>query len=665
MSQNTTNSKRRFIWLFFLAGLLILIIWGGLKAWRTYQAASSLLARQGEAEQLMANGLDGIAPGTLEAMVNGLRGDVVTLRQELGFLMPILPLFHWLPEIGSLMVAAPQLMEMADAGTEGAAYAFRGLKPALLLVQSDDDISASSLPQLLQIVEEAKPDLAQASLAMDRVTAARQEMGSSEGLPWKIRMLLDMADEWLPLASDGLRVTQVLPELLGYYGPRRYLVIAQNENELRATGGFISGAGLIEVDNGRIERIDFKDANAVDAWSDSSNTLGALSKPYGDPPQALSDLMLLDLFLFRDANYWPDFPVSAQKAMDLYSYGQEIPPLDGAIAIDQQFLALLLSGTGPVLIPETGEMIDQNNIIDSLQEAWTLQDGVLERKSFLSTFALAIYNRLENETSVIDPILLAKQMEEALKQKHLQIYIPEPSVQTVLKEIEWDGHLSPPEDQDALLIVDTNVGYNKANLFIEQETLYQVRLNKDGSGQADLIVTHRHIGEATDEPCWQGTMAEYVNLARYSALADKCYWNYLRVYVPEGSRLISGPQHSVPGDTWFGGYDWNQPTEISTEVPGFTTFANFMFIPKGHELTSQYRYHLPTIITQDGDQLQQYRLHLVKQASASSRQTQVQVTLPEGAVFVSASPDPVKKESGPLYFEFDLDRDQWISIVFR
>ena len=665
MNQNESNSRRKLIWLLALSGLVILIIWSGLKVWNTYQAASSLLSRQNEAEQLLSDGLTGIEPEAAEALVYGLRSDVVALKQELGFLMPILPLLYWAPEIGPLAAAAPQLMEMGDAGTEAAAFAFRGLEPALTIIQSEDDISVSPIPQFLQVVEGAKPDLAQASLAMDRVVAAREDLGNTEGLPWRVRMLLDLADEWLPLASNGLKVAQVLPEMMGYHGPRRYLMLAQNENELRATGGFISGAGLMEIDNGRIVRIDFKDANSVDAWSDPNNTLGALSKPYGKPPQPISDLMFLDLFLFRDANYWPDFPASAQKAMDLYSYGQEIPPLDGAIAIDQQFMALLLSGTGPVIIPESGETINQNNIIESLHEAWTLQDGVLERKSFLSTFSLAIYNRLENEASTIDPLTLAKQMGEALQQKHLQIYIREPSVVPVLKEIEWDGRLSPPVDHDALMTVDTNVGYNKANLFIEQDTLYKVRLNNDGSGQADLTITHKHNGEANDEPCFQGTMDEYQNKESYLALTEKCYWNYLRVYAPEGSQLISGPQHLVPGDTWFGGYDWNQPSQVSTELPGFTTFANFMIIPQSSELTSQYLYHLPPTITQDAGQFRQYQLHLIKQAGAPAQQVEIQVTIPEGATIASASPDPNRVELDTLHFAITLDRDQWISVTFK
>ncbi|NCF67371.1 MAG: DUF4012 domain-containing protein [Chloroflexi bacterium] len=661
MSNRESKIRRRIIWLLLLAGLIILFIWAGLKAWRTVQIANSLLSRQAQAQQLLAEGPGNVDPEAAEALVLGLRGDVVDLRQEVGFLMPILPYLGWLPKVGSLASAAPQLMDMADSGTEAAAYAFRGLKPAMLILQDEENTQASLVPQLLPILDGAKSDLAQASLAMDDVVAARQEIADTEALPWRVRSLLELADQWLPLGQDGLKVALVLPELLGYKGPRRYLIMAQNEDELRATGGYISGAGMIEVDNGRIVKIEFQDASLVDAWGKPFE----LTKPYGDPPKALSDFMLLDLFLFRDANFWPDYTVSAEKAMDLYSYGQDVAPLDGAIAIDQQFIKLLLSGTGPVLIPDSGEVVSEDNAIASLQDAWSLEEGVGNRKAFLGTFALAIHNRLENELWSVDPINLVRAMGQAVQNKHLQLYMRDPQVSPVLADVGWDGQLVPPIDHDALMIVDSNMGYNKANVFVERDISYHVRLAEDGSGQADLTVTHIHTAEDNGEPCWQSTLQEYEDGEPYQALTDKCYWNYLRVYVPEESRLDSGPQHVVPGDTWFGGYDWDHTTEVSAELPGFTTFANFMLLPRDAEVTSQYRYELPAAITQKEGQLRHYQLRLYRQAGAPVHPVQVAVTLPYNAQLVSAVPQPTAQEANTVYFTTDLDSDKTLTVTYR
>ncbi|MCA1554618.1 MAG: DUF4012 domain-containing protein, partial [Chloroflexi bacterium] len=81
--------------------------------------------------------------------------------------------------------------------------------------------------------------------------------------------------------------------LVGFDGARSYLIIAQNEDELRATGGFISAVGLITVERGKVVASEFMDSYAVDN----------LGKPYPDPPDALRKYMLAYLWLFRDSNW--------------------------------------------------------------------------------------------------------------------------------------------------------------------------------------------------------------------------------------------------------------------------------------------------------------------------------------------------------------------------
>jgi hypothetical protein len=106
----------RLALLLLLAGILVLLSWVGLKAWRVYQASSSLLARQSEAEQLLAAGWRQAEPDQLETLVLGTRSDLLSLERELGPMVPLLPLLSGLPRIGPLAESAPHLLEMADAG---------------------------------------------------------------------------------------------------------------------------------------------------------------------------------------------------------------------------------------------------------------------------------------------------------------------------------------------------------------------------------------------------------------------------------------------------------------------------------------------------------------------------------------------------------------------
>ncbi len=663
--ESDNSSLGKIALILFLTGILLFLSWLGIKAWRVYQTSTSLLSRQAEFEQLTAGGWQEMDAGDAEAAVLGLRSDVAALQEELGFLMPLLPYLAPLPRIGGLAAASPHLMAMADAGTEGAAYAIRGMKPGLNRLQSEGE-DASLLPVMLETVDGARPELAKTALALDRVAAARAQITDIETLPWRVRTLLEKGDEWLSIGQEFARVSVVLPELMGLNGPRRYLIVAQNEDELRPTGGFISGAGYLEVEDGEIVSLDFGDANLVDAWEQSGGTGGTLAKPYGVPPQPLQDFMLLELFLFRDSNYWPDFPISGQKGMDFYAYGRDVPPLDGAIGINQQFLQLLLNGVGPVTIAETGEVVNSNNVIRSLQESWTLEGGVSERKAFLGPFAAAIQQRIDEGSADIDPLYLAHQLSQSLDQKDLQIYVRDQAAATVLAANNWDGRLTPLESGDTLMIVDTNVGYNKANFAVDRAASYDVRLADEGDSEALLEVTHIHRGEASDEACWQGSLEEYREGASYLALTDKCYWNYLRVYVPEGSQLESGPQHLIPGQTWFGGYDWQPATESLAELPGYTTFASWLLLPRGEEIVSEFRYSLPdSIVQRDEDGLTTYTLRLRKQAGARPHHVQVSVTLPPGKSVVSTSPEATAVENNTYIFAMELDSDQEISLAYR
>lgn len=663
--KESNNRKLGRIALFLLlGGILLILIWLSWKGWRLYQTSTSLLNRQAEIEALTNAGWRESDPDAVEELVLGLHADVAALNQDIGFLVPVLPYLSPLPQIGPLAAAAPHLLEMADAGTEAAAYGVRALKPAMEQLQTGEPADPA-LPIILAAAADGRPDLAKASLALDRVADARQQITDLEGLPWRVKTLIEKGDEWLSIGRNFSRAALVLPEMAGFNGPRRYLVLAQNEDELRPTGGFITGAGYLEVEDGQIVSLDFDDANIVDAWDVPGMVGGSLVKPYDAPPAPIQEFMLLDLFLFRDANFWPDFAISGRKAMDLYAYGRDVDPLDGAIGINQQFLKLLLNGLGSVTLPDTGEVINSQNIVSSLQDAWTLEDGVTERKAFMGPFAVAIQNRIQAGFSDVDPLYLANQLNQSLDQKDLQIYTRNPETAKILAANNWDGRLRPSQNGDVLMIVDTNVGYNKANFLVDRAATYDVHLAASGGSEATLNVTHLHRGEPGDEECWQGVYNEYVAQADYKALTEKCYWNYLRIYTPEGSELLEGPQHMIPGETWFGGYDLERETEVLSEIPGFTTFASWMLLPQGEEINSSFRYNLPQSIIQEEGARSEYRLEILKQAGARPHHVQVSVTVPPGKTVIDTFPVPTAVDNDTYIFALELDRDQIISLTYQ
>ncbi len=181
-------------------------------------------------------------------------------------------------------------VQASTAGRE----AVDALLPILQTVSAD--ASTAALPGAVEALRNAGPQLGEAEKSLAKAITARR--GISGSLHPRLAGLLARVDPLLPLARAGLQASQAAPGLLGADKPVAYLILAQNNHELRATGGFISGAGLIRIDKGNIVELKLTDSYAIDD----------LSQPHPAPPAALASQMGAQILLLRDSNWSPDFP---------------------------------------------------------------------------------------------------------------------------------------------------------------------------------------------------------------------------------------------------------------------------------------------------------------------------------------------------------------------
>lgn len=661
-SQKKSKAKNPVRYL-LLAALLLFLLWAGLKTYRLVTAVSGLLSLQTSAETMMAAGIGGIEAAEAQDLVLEARQHLKTIKQETAFLMPLTPYFGWLPEIGPLVTDALHLLEMADAGVDTGAYLLRGTAPILTIMQNEGEQSPEKVPAIIAVLADAQPDIAEAGNAFTRYQAARSQLTRTAEYPQRLQDLLNKADSYTPLAADGLKFAQVMPQIMGHNGRRHYLLIAQNEDELRATGGFFSGVGLLAVENGRIADLTFEDASLIQDWA---------NKPYDFPPQPLYEFMKSELFLFRDANFWPDFPTSAEVGLGLYEYTvDESPPLDGLIAIDQTFMQLLLQATGPVQVPGSDITLNHKTIIDSMRASWNATEDESNsewfhtRKDFMGIFAAGVRHRLEAEFDQIDPIYLAQVMDEAIKGKHIQLYMRDPAELAILDEIGWDGRMENKANQDYLFVVDTNMGFNKSNLFVERSLDYQINLQPDNTGEALITVNYTHTQPDNGELCSQDVFADYRTAAEYTTIAHKCYYNYLRVYAPAGSQLLDASTHFAGADLLLGTEDWPGTAVTPNEFANFTTFANFIVLPRGQQLSSYFHYQLPPHIVTAADDVNIYRLLIPKQAGTDQDTVRITVNLPPGSTLVAAQPSPTAVTNNQIIFEDQLDTDLEIELRYQ
>jgi hypothetical protein len=161
-----------------------------------------------------------------------------------------------------------------------------------------------------------------------------------------------------------------------------------------------------------------------------------------------------------------------------------------------------------------------------------------------------------------------------------------------LNELGWVGAVQPGSG-DVVMVVDTNVGWNKVNALVDRSTLYRVFPQDDGSAEAVLELTYHHRGAVTDQPC----IHESRYGGSYADMAQRCYFNYVRVYVPEGARLVAA-EGVNPASVGM------LPGENGTSV-----LAGDLTLPAGQTAQVRFRYELPAgTLGEDA-----YALRLLKQ----------------------------------------------------
>ena len=360
-----------------------------------------------------------------------------------------------------------------------------------------------------------------------------------------------------------------------------------------APAGFISGAGFVRLDGGRIVDLKLSDGYSVDD----------LTQPHPTPPRALTEQMGIQLLTLRDSNWSPDFPESGEVARALFAQDRGITT-DGAIALDLEAVRLLVAALEPLQVPGIDQPVTGANVLDWMKRSWAApqsaagtveeaatSDWWLKRKDFMGELMTAALAKLQGGGD-LNASALAQAVVTMLDGRHLQVAVDDPALAKILAEQGWDGGLRPPADSDFLAVVDTNVGFNKTNAAVTEAIAYRVEPANDGL-EATLTLTYTHTAPAGAEPLCDRA-PRYGD--SYDALINRCYWDYLRVYAPGGSELL-------------GADGLNRPAAEQGER-GTTVFTGSFSLRPGDQHVVTLRYRLP----QDIADVTPYRLFVRKQA---------------------------------------------------
>jgi len=535
-------------------------------------------------------------------------------------LVPVLKLGSFLPGIGAPISQADPLLRYAAHMSEAANLTYEVIYPFGEFLQTDP--ATSDFTQYFyKILSDGQPSMDQAARALDEARKARQEIDPAL-FPTEIKEGFLRVDAIFENARLGVHLAAVLPEILGSIEqPRSYLLLAQNRDELRATGGFISGIGWVQVGSGEILTIEIGDSYLVDDFS----------KNYPPPPEPLQRFMQAGYWVPRDANWSPDFPTAAQKNQELYTLSTGIST-DGVIAFDQDAVRSLVKVLGPFQIASFPETITAENIETTMQQAWQPKDGTLNqewwvhRKDFMPQLMEALVSALMDirDQDVLEE--LSSELLESIRSGHILLYFNQPDPQSVLVQAGLDNGIHPGEG-DFLMVVDSNLGFNKTDAVVERRVSYFVDLTNPQKIPAMLIVYYTH--SITQEVLCEHQSSYGSGV--YTDMQARCYWDFWRVYTRVGTRLYQANTDPISGEWLLSGEDWPGEVNTTTGEGNSQVISGFMLLPTNEQKAVALQLLLPSQVIKQGDDNQLlYLLRIQKQAGLSVLPFVLQIKPPEG-----------------------------------
>ena len=313
---------------------------------------------------------------------------------------------------------------------------------------------------------------------------------------------------WRQQALLLQELTQFAPALLGKDNRVNYLILLQNSEELRPTGGFIGSFIIITLENGKLVTITPYDVYAAD---------GQLQGYVSPPPEIKTHLGEANWYL-RDANWDPDFPTSARQAEWFLNKELNLK-VEGTAAVDLYFVKQLLTLLGPLKLADYQETITADNLFERAEFYSEINffPGSTQKRDFLGSLTTTILDRLKNEVNFNWSLISA--LSQSVTSSHFQFSHRDPSIAATLDQLNVSGALKTPRCfstkpcfSDYASLIEANVGVNKANYFINRSLDYTVSL-ASATPSAQLVVTYHNSAETNT---WPGGT----------------YKNYLRLYTP-------------------------------------------------------------------------------------------------------------------------------------
>ena len=337
---------------------------------------------------------------------------------------------------------------------------------------------------------------------------------------------------------------------------------------------------------------------------DRSDDIYALDATINDRPKVPSEILTyhkgVNTFWIRDSNLSPDLVKSVEIFNSLYKKSGARVNYDGIIFLDSKILVDMLTIFGDTQAYGVNFSAEINKNCNCPQVLWKLFNIVGEevgyqkenRKGILGSLMYELFYKAIGFSPSKYWGTLVQMMFRNLEEKHILLYFTDSEIQQSIEKLNFAGRIRE-YNGDFLHVNNVNFAGAKSNLFVT-ETITSHATDENGKLKREVTVEYKNPAPASN--CNR-------NQERILCL-NAILRNWVRIYVPAGSKLIE-----FKGST--------KPVKTYDEL-GKTVFEGFLEVPTEGLAKIIVSYTLP-----DKIQSQNYKLYVQKQPGVISQKLKV------------------------------------------
>lgn len=498
---------------------------------------------------------------------------------------------RFIPLLGSYYNDVDHLIKAGFHGLDGAIVVVDSLKPYADLLglkgEGGSFVSGSAeeriqtavltMGKITPRIDEVVKDLELAKKEIDGINPNRYPSFIIGGkIKQQMVQLRSMTDQGVSLLAEARPLIKILPNLLGDPEEKKYLVLFQNDSELRPTGGFITAYAIFRLDKGVVH---------VDTSSDIYNLDNTLSNKPKAPEPILKYFPKVTTFNLRDSNLSPDFIESMKTFNSLYKNARGKVDVDGIIALDTRVLVSMIKilddevyAGGIRFTSQIDKRCDCPQVIYELERLISTPLSIdirytnlaavqAQRKDILGTLIYSIMEKALKSSPKKYWGPLMQDMIKQIDQKHVLFYLYDKDAQVGVEALNAAGKIKT-FDGDYFHINEANFGGQKANLFVKESVSQQIEVAGDGVVTKTITINYKNSYPPSD-----------CNLERGDMCLNAPLRNWVRVYAPAGSKLLESKGSEVK--------------VTSYEELGKTVFDGFLVVRPLGAATYTLKYTLP------------------------------------------------------------------------